>query len=117
MTKLRVLIAFDDAHRIYGETIAAAIEVMRPSVEAATTELREFETEGRIFDPHLIISSLPRVVAAPSGSLAWVQIPIFTQQSARIWIEERCWKASNLPLEEIFSVVDEVEKLVRDQDL
>jgi hypothetical protein len=117
MTKLRVLIAFDDAHRIYGETIAGAIEAMRPAVEATTTKLSGFETEGRIFEPHVVISSLPRVVANPIGPLAWVQIPIFTHQRARIWLEERRWEASNLPLEEILSVVDEAEKLVRDQDL
>jgi hypothetical protein len=34
---IRVLVALDDEHRAYREVIAAGIEVLRPSVKAATT--------------------------------------------------------------------------------
>jgi hypothetical protein len=116
MTKLRVLIAFEDAYRLYRQVIAGAIQAMRPRVEAATTGLSELETETRVFDPHLIISSLPCAVANLNGPLAWVQISPFPQQRTRIWIEERYREASNPSMEAILSVVDEVEKLVGDQD-
>src|ERR671932_1485850 len=115
MTKLRVLIAFEDAYRLYGETIAGAIEAMRPRVEVATTEVRALETEARGFEPHVIISSLPYGAANLDGFVAWVQIPSLPPQPIKIWTERRQWQASDSPTDEILSVVDEVEKLVRNQ--
>ena len=58
---MRVLIAFGDDYRIYRERIAASIKAMRPRVEVVSTEVNELEREARRFEPHLIISSQPRI--------------------------------------------------------
>jgi hypothetical protein len=108
---MRVLIAFEDNSRMYREMIAAAIEMMRPRAVVVTTEVNKLETEARLFVPHLIICSVPRIVNHISA-LAWIELSPHPQQRTRIWIEERYEEALNPGMGDIVSAVDEVETLV-----
>jgi hypothetical protein len=115
MMGMRVLIAFEDDYRIYRETIAASIKAVRPRVEVLSTEVNELEREARRFEPHLIISSLPRV-DNPISALAWIQLSADPQRRSRIWIEEWHQEALNPGIGDIVSAVDEVGELVGVQD-
>jgi hypothetical protein len=108
---MRVLIAFEDNYRVYREMIAAAIEMMRPRAVVVSTEVNKLETEARLFVPHVIICSVPRIVNHVSA-LAWIELSPDPQQGTRIWIEERYEEALDPGMGDIVSVIDEVETLV-----
>ncbi len=61
---MRVLVAFENEYRIYGEAIARAIQELRPSVEVAVAEAGAVGEEvGRLL-PELVISSQLKTGAA-----------------------------------------------------
>jgi hypothetical protein len=70
---LRVLIAYEDSHRAYGETVAMALRRLRPSAEVSVVRVRELGSEVDRFDPHLVICNRPNTVdpgGRAKGSLA-----------------------------------------------
>jgi len=65
---IRVLVAFDSAYRAYREVIGAAIRVLRPQVEVATTDLDDLEAEVARLDPQVVISSRDKPASPPPWS-------------------------------------------------
>src|SRR3954471_19390465 len=98
MCKMRVLVAFEEDYRIYQSTIAGVIEAMRPGVEVAVAELRYLEAKATTFNPHLIITSVPRI-ANPIGPHAWVQLSPYPGRRSRSWIGEWYRESLNLSLD------------------
>ena len=72
--RTRVLVAFENEYRSYREVIAAAIKVLRPHAEVATTGLETLTQEVVRFDPQVIISSRPQT-AIQSPMISWVKVP------------------------------------------
>src|SRR5918912_1192614 len=71
---LRILIAYEVSHRLYGYAIERAIKACRPHlvVEIADEpEVREAEVER--LDPHLVISNRLNTVD-PGGRVAWLRL-------------------------------------------
>jgi hypothetical protein len=117
--KMRVLLSFEEEHRLYMEAIAAAIRRFRCDVEVATAEGEELESEMERFDPQLIISGPP----LPENSvedglvrdvgLARIELSPDPKQPSRFRMGERRWESTNPTLGEILPVVDETKKLYR----
>src|SRR4028119_1343923 len=56
--RVRVLVAFEENYRAYGDAIVRAIRNTYPRLEVlALADLRELEAEVALFDPHLVITS------------------------------------------------------------
>ena len=53
-TKVRVLVAFEDARCMYGEAIARALGGLRTDLEVRRAPLAEIGRELRGFDPHVV---------------------------------------------------------------
>ena len=53
-TKVRVLVAFEDARGVYGEAIARALAELRTDLQVRRAPLAEIGRELRGFDPHVV---------------------------------------------------------------
>ena len=58
-TRLRVLVAFEDARRAYREAIASAIGELRPAFEVRPASLADIGRELGRFDPHVVVCGGP----------------------------------------------------------
>jgi hypothetical protein len=64
---VRILIAYEDSHRSYGQTMAGALRGLRPVVETAVVQVRELEAEGGRFDPHVVVCNRPTPATLAAG--------------------------------------------------
>src|ERR687897_670697 len=108
---MRVLVAFDEAYRVYGETIADAIRHSHPSPEAQAIDYAALEEVVHRQDPHLVICNPPVPDNPISTREAWVELSLDTQMPSRVRLGEQRWDTLNPSLEELLSVVDEARKL------
>jgi hypothetical protein len=118
---VRVLVAFEDVRRAYGETIARAIAELRPALEVRHAALGELEWELWRFDPHVVVCSQPSG-EHPGGRGAWVHIPTDDDASdeeglARVCLDGERWRTDGPPLAELLGVIDEAEERLREGDL
>ena len=111
MTETRVLVAFEDRYRIYGDSIARALRNARPHIEVAVCERGVLEAEMARFDPHLVICSPPIPLEVVDGRLGWVELSPHPEGTWMIYVGGRCWESLNPSLKELLSVVDETEEL------
>src|SRR5687768_15181208 len=111
---MRILIAYEDSHRAYAETMAGAIRGLRPRVEAALVQVRELEVEVGRFDPHLVMCNRPNTVE-PGGRGAWVRLSDEPDEPSEFCLNGRCWGSENPGLEEVLAIVDEMEELLRER--
>jgi hypothetical protein len=109
---LRILVCFENDYRTYREVIAAGIKIMRSHTEVVTAELDVLKEEIRRFDPHLVICSLP-ATAGYGDIVCWVKLSLEdpTEPSV-VCIDGRYSEHSNLTLEELLGVLDEIEQLL-----
>src|SRR5215213_9955508 len=70
---MRVLIAYEDSHRAYGEALKRAIRGLRPSAKVSLVQARQLAGEVGSLDPHLVVSGKPNTVD-PGGRAAWVTL-------------------------------------------
>jgi hypothetical protein len=93
--------------------IAAAIRVLRPHAEVQTTTLDALRKAVERFDPELVICTLPNTVD-PGGRIAWVELSLDrTRPSSKVCVGGRHTEVTNLTLEVLLAVIDEVEELIR----
>ena len=109
----RVLVAFEDEYRSYRETIARALESLRPRAEVAVTSLDALEDEIKLTAPHLVICSQPGPPSAARTTVAWVELPNDPWRPASISMEGSCYRVSNLTLDDLLAAIDRTEELVQ----
>jgi hypothetical protein len=104
---MRVLVAFEESHRIYRETIAAALRVLRPETEVKGTTLEELEGELERFDPEVVICSGHKEVE-PGIRLAWIELSMDPTMPNKISVGGRHYERTNPTMEELLKVIEEV---------
>ena len=109
---MRILIAYEDSHRSYGQTLAGAIRGLRPVVETAVVQVRELEAEVGRFDPHLVVCNRPNTIY-PGGRLAWLRLSDEPEEPSEFCLAGRRWGAENPGLDEVLAFIEETEKLLR----
>jgi hypothetical protein len=105
---MRILLAFDEEHRLYIDAIADAIRTFRSYVEVAVTNTGELEAAVERFHPQLVICSSP----IPSNPvepqlIASIELSPESDQPSKFRIGARRWESTNPTLGETLSVVDE----------
>jgi hypothetical protein len=110
--EIRVLVAFADEYRSYREVIAAALSLMRPCSEVATSDLDVLGEKLATFDPHLVICSRPRP-ASSNAVDAWIELSLDLSTPARIGIGGHCSQQYNPTVETLLAIFDEVKQLIR----
>ena len=109
---MRILIAYEDSHRSYGQTLAGAIRGLRPVVETAVVQVRELEAEVGRFDPHLVVCNRPNTID-PGSRLAWLRLSDEPEEPSEFCLAGRRWGAENPGLDEVLAFIEETEKLLR----
>jgi hypothetical protein len=109
----RVLVAFEDNYRAYADALAKTVKAARPRLNIATIGLAALRTELAHFDPHLVICSFSTPAVNQDGRLSWVELSVDPHQSSRFCVDGRRWVSLNPSLEELLSVVEETEQLLR----
>ena len=59
---MRILISYEDSHRVYGEALERALRVLRPGAEVAACSLGSLGRRVESFDPY---PSWSRVARTP----------------------------------------------------
>jgi hypothetical protein len=108
---VRILVGLEDDYRSYREVIADGIQILRPRAEVVAAGLDALKEEVRRFDPHLVICSLP-VTAGYGDTLGWVELSLESSRPTVVCIEGRYSEQNNPTLEELLSILDEVEQLI-----
>ena len=73
---------------MYGDVIAAGIQIQRPRDEIETAGLDELGEQVKRFDPQVVVCSQPNTVE-PGGRIAWVQLPLDPTQPTKICVGGR----------------------------
>ncbi len=116
MDTTRVLVAFEDERRAYGEVIAPGIAVLRPSAVVATcTPGGLLGGELERFDPQVVICGAPGRWD-PGDALAWVELPLEVGRTARVRVGDARRGHAGLMLEGLLGIVDEAEALAREEE-
>jgi hypothetical protein len=110
--EMGILVAFEDDYRAYRDMIAAAIWMLRPHIEVATSGLERLGEHIERFDPQLVICTRANTVD-PGGRPAWVELSVDPLEPTKVCIGGRYSERTNLTLEALLGVIDEVEELVR----
>jgi hypothetical protein len=120
-TKVRVLVAFEDARGVYGEAIARALGELRTDLQVRPAPLADIGRELWRFRPHVVVCSQTDD-GHPGGRGAWVQVPTDDEADgeerlARMWLEGERWDTEGPTLGEILFVVDEMRRRLRERGL
>ena len=114
LVEMRILVAFEDDYRVFGDAIADALGALRPGDEVEAAELGALGERVARFDPHLVVASLPNAVDA-GGRVAWVELSPDPDRTSRVCVGGRGYEAVNPSLEDLLSIAGEVDELVRDE--
>jgi hypothetical protein len=113
---VRVLVAFEDTYRAYGDAIVRAIRNTYPRLEVlAVADLRELEAQVALFDPHLVISSRsshPAPLASRRGRLSRVKLSVDPNQPSLLCMDGQRRESLNPSLEELLDIVEDTESMV-----
>ncbi len=109
---MRILISYQESHRVYADVLKRAVRGLRPGAEVAACSLGSLGGWVRSFDPDLVVSSRPNTVD-PGGRAAWYKLSPEPDEPSEACLGGRRWRRHNPPLEELLSLIDEVEALVR----
>jgi hypothetical protein len=104
---MRVLVAFEESYRIYRETIAAALRVLRLETEVKSTTLEELEGELERFDPEVVICSGHKEVE-PGIRLAWIELSMDPILPTKISVGGRHFERTNPTVEDLLEIIEEV---------
>jgi hypothetical protein len=113
---MRILFAMQENYRIYREVMAGSLRALRPHLEVATADPTEFEERLESFKPQVVICG-GRSFARREWPVAWVDLAFDSvvplQRPARIWVDGRYREIRNPDLEDLISLIDEVDLLWR----
>jgi hypothetical protein len=105
---VRVLLAFEEEYRLYGEAIADAIRTFRSYIQVALTNTASLEAEVERIHPQLVICSSPIPPNPVDPQLIGsIELSPESDQPSRFRVGERHWQSINPTIGETLSVVDE----------
>ncbi len=109
---MRILISYQESYRVYAEALHRALGGLRPEAEVAVCSLAQIGEQLESLDPNLVVSSNPNTVD-PGGRAAWYRLSPEPDEASEACLGGRRSHRPNPTLEELLSLIDEVETLVR----
>ena len=109
---MRVLVAYEERHHIYGDAVEDLLQRCRPHISVMNVPLEELSDQLERFAPHLVVCSECNTVS-PGGLAGWIELSPEPAEMSRFCVGGRHTQASNPRLAELLEVVDEAEELVR----
>src|SRR3712207_2915689 len=112
---MRILIAYEDSHRAYGEALASVIQATRPQVDVSLVRARNLTPELARFDPHLAICNRPNAVD-PGDRSAWVRLSNEPGKPSEACVDGRRRSVESPDRGDLLAIVDEVDELLRNEN-
>jgi hypothetical protein len=109
---VRILIGYEDSHRVYADAMQRSIRRLRPGAEVASCGVAELRAGVEGFDPDLVVSSRPNAVD-PGGRTAWYVLSPEPGEPSEVCVGGRRREVENPGVEELLSILDQTEELVR----
>ena len=109
---MRVLIAYEDTHRVYAEAMRHAIRGLRPGAEVASCGIAELGAGVEGLDPDLVVSSRPNAVD-PGGRTAWYTLSPEPGETSEVCVGGRRREVENPGMEELLAIIDDTEESMR----
>ena len=100
--------ALEDDYRVYRETIAAVLRVLRPGAEVESTTIEALEEELERFDPQVVICGGHHEGVEPDGRAAWIELSLDPTRPTRISFGSCSLELTNPRVEELLEVIDEL---------
>ena len=88
--------------------IAAALRILRPDAKVQSAALERLEEELGRFDPQVVICNGHKDLE-PDGSRAWIELSMDPTLPAKISVGGRYVERTNLSVEALLEVIDEVQ--------
>lgn len=107
---MRVLVSFEERHRVYGEALASVIAARRPRVEVLHCELNRLGEQIEELDPYMVVCSEPNT-SDPGGRPAWIELSVEAEENSRLCVAGDYEEAVNPDLSLVLSVIDRAEYL------
>src|ERR671910_3476289 len=108
---MRILISYEEAYRVYADTLERALGGLRQDAEVAVCRLAVIGDQLESFDPDLVVSSRPNTVD-PGGRAAWYRLSPEPDGPSEACLGGRRSRSLNPPLEELLSFIEEAEALI-----
>jgi hypothetical protein len=109
---MRILISYEDDYRVYADALERALSGLRPEAEVASCRLAEIGEQLEGFDPDLVVSSRPNTLD-PGSRAAWYTLSPEPGAPSEAYLGGRRSRRVNPPLEELLSIIEEAEALIR----
>ncbi len=101
--------ALEDDFRVYRETIAAGLRILRPHADVKDAPLESLEEELERFDPQVVICSGHRDLEPDSGRAAWVELSLDPAQPTKISVGGCHLERTNPSVGELLEIIGEPE--------
>jgi hypothetical protein len=112
VVEVRVLIAYEKRHHLYGVAVEDFLKRRRPHMSVINVPLESLADRLERFVPHLVVCSEPNTVD-PGGVAAWIELSPDPGEPSKFCLGGEHWEASNPRLAALLEVVDEAEELVK----
>lgn len=106
-----MVVVFAIEPRSYRQVMGEALRSMRPHLEVVVLEPGTLEAAVARLDPDLVFANRP--ASSPSDGPAWVEFRPYEQPPARVRLAGRRWELEEVGLEDLLSLVDRAEEIVR----
>ena len=100
--------ALEDDYRVYRETIAAVLRVLRPGAEVESTAIEALEEELERFDPQVVICNGHKKEVESGSRLAWIELSLDPTVPTKISFGSRSLERTNPGVKELLEVIDEL---------
>ena len=100
--------------QMYRETLALALHEHRPGDEVMLAPSESLDGEVKDFGPHLLVRN-DNDEAAPeylNATAYRIDVLLTNGMGARINLDGRVWKIEDMCVDDLLTVVDEVEELI-----
>lgn len=108
-----VLVAFEP--RSYRDTIARALQGLRPRLSVKAVEPEDLGAEVARLDPKTVLCSQPNTFTRSDGP-TWFEFSPYKESTAKLCIGGRHSELENVELDDLLSVVDRAEALARERE-
>ena len=109
---LRVLVAIEERHRVYGEAISLTLQERRPDLDVFLATPESFCEEIDRLDPGVVVYGGP-ALPEREDLLAWVTLSLDPRRPTQVRVGEVSWEITNPSFGDLVSVVDEAALLHR----
>ena len=107
-----MVVVFAIEPRSYRQAMGEAVQSLRPHVEVVVIDPDTLKAAVARLEPDLVFANRPDA-ASPPGGPAWVEFRPYEQPPARVRLVGRRWELEEVELEDLLSLVDRTEELVR----